>query len=276
VLRATTPKSPDADDKSGVTPATRGHRKPSRPSGHAWRDPYSSRLHEPLPDVRAESRRLRSFAALWIARSHARRQMSSWRSSTSSARTHIAPTNTRHHHDDSPRNSTRSRLLLARSSRPPTWPVGVRDWAGTKSRAFIPTSMGIFNGLTYSTFAVNPPTQADIYRIVLDMCMNDRGSGVTPDPFLPVGLRQFCYEWTFMPVPDVRTWIRGDPHGGLRGEYNHPDCAYPDATPAISEVDGDGVGPWVSAGGHTITIHAFGRPGCDNYGYSGPRARHRV
>jgi len=26
--------------------------------------------------------------------------------------------------------------------------------------------------------------------------------------------------------------------------YNNPDCAYPDATPAIKEVDGDGIGPW--------------------------------
>src|SRR5256886_9448023 len=39
--------------------------------------------------------------------------------------------------------------------------------------------------------------------------------------------------------------------------YNNPDCAYPDATPAISEVDGDGIGPWVSAAGHTLTITAL-------------------
>ena len=27
--------------------------------------------------------------------------------------------------------------------------------------------------------------------------------------------------------------------------YNNPDCAYPDTTPAISKVDGDGDGPWI-------------------------------
>ena len=26
----------------------------------------------------------------------------------------------------------------------------------------------------------------------------------------------------------------------------------------VKEVDGDGIGPWVSAGGHTITIYALG------------------
>ncbi len=34
--------------------------------------------------------------------------------------------------------------------------------------------------------------------------------------------------------------------------YNHPDCAYPDATPAVSEVDGDGKGPWVGAGTSSV------------------------
>ncbi len=28
--------------------------------------------------------------------------------------------------------------------------------------------------------------------------------------------------------------------------YNNADCAYPDTTPAIKEVDGDAIGPWVS------------------------------
>ena len=31
----------------------------------------------------------------------------------------------------------------------------------------------------------------------------------------------------------------------MPADYNTPDCAYPDATPAVAEVDGDGIGPWV-------------------------------
>src|SRR6202008_3401029 len=56
--------------------------------------------------------------------------------------------------------------------------------------------------------------------------------------------------------------------------YNPPDCAYPDATPAIKEVDGDGIGPWVSASGgtHTLTITALGDQIVPNHGYSGPQA----
>src|SRR4029077_2758865 len=30
--------------------------------------------------------------------------------------------------------------------------------------------------------------------------------------------------------------------------YNLPDCDYPDTTPAIKQVDGDSVGPWVGVG----------------------------
>ena len=42
--------------------------------------------------------------------------------------------------------------------------------------------------------------------------------------------------------------------------YNNVDCAYPDATPAIAEVDGDGIGPWVSAAGQDPHHHGSGRP----------------
>ncbi len=52
--------------------------------------------------------------------------------------------------------------------------------------------------------------------------------------------------------------------------YNNADCAYPDATPAIKEVDGDAIGPWVSAAGKTLTITALGDQQASNSAYSGP------
>ncbi|WP_175108553.1 IPT/TIG domain-containing protein, partial [Pararobbsia alpina] len=59
--------------------------------------------------------------------------------------------------------------------------------------------------------------------------------------------------------------------------YNQPDCAYPDATPAISTVTGDssngGAGPWVSASGHTLTINALGDQTVINHAYTGPSAK---
>src|SRR5436309_6608165 len=55
--------------------------------------------------------------------------------------------------------------------------------------------------------------------------------------------------------------------------YNPPDCAYPDATPAVKEVDGDGIGPWVSAAGsRKLTITALGDQLVPNHAYSGPAA----
>src|SRR5215469_13286004 len=54
--------------------------------------------------------------------------------------------------------------------------------------------------------------------------------------------------------------------------YNNPDCAYPNNTTAISEVDGDGVGPYVSLAGHTLTIHALGDQLVPNNAYAGPSA----
>ena len=54
--------------------------------------------------------------------------------------------------------------------------------------------------------------------------------------------------------------------------YNNADCAYPDATPAIAEVDGDGIGPYVSAAGKTLTITALSNQQVNNNAYSGPSA----
>jgi hypothetical protein len=56
--------------------------------------------------------------------------------------------------------------------------------------------------------------------------------------------------------------------------YNNVDCYYPDATPAVSEVDcSDGIGPYVSGSGsgHTLTITALGDQMVPNYAYTGPQ-----
>ncbi len=54
--------------------------------------------------------------------------------------------------------------------------------------------------------------------------------------------------------------------------YNNFDCSYTDATPALKEVDGDGIGPWVSATGHLLTITALGNQTANNSSYSNPSA----
>jgi hypothetical protein len=158
---------------------------------------------------------------------------------------------------------------------PPNLPVGVRDWAGNEISRVYSDQHGIYNGLTFSTFAVNPPDPSGYIPNMLDMCMNDRGTGVTPDPFYQSAYSQFCYEWSFMPGQTSYLDTPVIPTAAFAAEYNHPDCAYPDATPAIKSVIGDGGrGPWVSGSGsgHVLTITALGDVAVDNYGYSGPNA----
>ncbi len=156
---------------------------------------------------------------------------------------------------------------------PPNLPVGVRDWAGNEISRVYSDQHGIYNGLTFSTFAVNPPDPSGYIPNMLDMCMNDRGTGTTPDPFYQPAYSQFCYEWSFMPGQTGYLDTPVIPTAAFAAEYNHPDCNYPNATPAIKQVDGDGVGPYVSdSGPHTLTITALGDVPVDNYAYSGPNA----
>jgi hypothetical protein len=153
---------------------------------------------------------------------------------------------------------------------PPNLPVGIKDWAGNEVSRVYSDQHGIYNGLTYSTFSVNPPDPSGYIPSVMVTCMNDRGKGATPDPFYQEAYSQFCYEWTFMPGQTSYMDTPVIPTAAFAAGYNHPDCAYPDATPAILRVDGDGDGPYVSAAGHTLTITALGDQQVINYGYSGP------
>jgi len=153
---------------------------------------------------------------------------------------------------------------------PANLPVSVKDWAGNEISRVWSDEFGIYNGLTYSTFSVNPPDPSGYIPTMMTMCMNDRGSGATADPFYQAAYSQFCYEWSFMPGQTSYMDTPVIPTSAFAPNYNHPDCAYPNATPAILEVDGDGVGPWVSAVGHTLTITALGDQPVNDYAYSGP------
>src|SRR5256885_5386753 len=91
-------------------------------------------------------------------------------------------------------------------------------------------------------------------------CMNDPGpipgsnGTLIPDPLFNPQYSQFCYEIPFMPGQTQYMDTPVTPTSAFAGAgYNNVDCAYPDATPAVSEVDGDQIGPWVSAAGHTLT-----------------------
>ena len=48
---------------------------------------------------------------------------------------------------------------------------------------------------------------------------------------------QFCYEWPMMPGETGYLDTPVVPTTAFAEGYNHPDCDYPDATPAIASVD---------------------------------------
>jgi hypothetical protein len=127
--------------------------------------------------------------------------------------------------------------------------------------------------LTYSTWEVNPPNPTGYSPQMMVTCMNDPGTGPTPDPYYNPQYSNFCYEIPFMPGATQYMDTPVTPTSAFAGAgYNNVDCSYPTGTPAIKEVDGDGVGPWVSAAGHSLTITALGNQTVPNYAYSGPSA----
>jgi Bacterial Ig domain/Abnormal spindle-like microcephaly-assoc'd, ASPM-SPD-2-Hydin len=162
---------------------------------------------------------------------------------------------------------------------PPDLPVSVKDWTGNEISRVYADHWGAYDGMTYSTWEVNPPNPTGYSPTMMVFCMNDPGPIPGPggtmikDPQFTEGYSQFCYELPFMPGTTQYLDTPVVPTSAFAGAgYNNVDCSYPDTTPAISEVDGDGVGPWVSQAGNTLTITALGDQTVPNYAYSGPSA----
>jgi hypothetical protein len=179
---------------------------------------------------------------------------------------------------------------------PPNLPISVKDWTGQEISRVYADQWGAYNGMTYSTWEVNPPNPTGYAPTMMVMCMNDPGpiydwrQTITPagatapianptlgtlitDPLFTQGYSQFCYEIPFMPSTTAYLDTPVVPTSAFAGAgYNNPDCAYPALTPAIKEVDGDQVGPWVSGPGSTLTITALGDTAVPNNAYNGPAA----
>jgi hypothetical protein len=171
---------------------------------------------------------------------------------------------------------------------PPDMPVSFKDWTGAEISRVYSDHWGTYNGMTYSSWEVNPPNPTGYSPTMMVVCMNDPGPIMDTrvgsptfgeqitDPLFNPAYSQFCYELAFMPGTTAYEDTPVTPTSAFAGAgYNNVDCAYPDATPAISEVDSsDGIGPYVSASGngHTLTITALGDQMVPNYAYTGPQA----
>ncbi len=136
----------------------------------------------------------------------------------------------------------------------PNLPVSFKDPNGIEVSRTYSDQWGFYNGLYYSSWEVNPPNPTGYGPAVTIACMND--SGAKPDgsvdPLYNPGYSQFCYEWSLMPGQTAYMDTPVVPVMAFAEGYNPPDCAYPEATPAIRQVDGDGDGPWVAAVGSPV------------------------
>jgi hypothetical protein len=165
----------------------------------------------------------------------------------------------------------------------PNVPVSIKDFAGNEVSRVYSDQWGIFNGLNYSTWEVNPPNPTGYAPTMMVTCMNDAGPIPDPahpgrtmvDPLFNPAYSQFCYEIPFMPGQTQYMDTPVVPVSAFASGYNPPDCAYPDATPAIATVTGTAGGPWVQNPLETLTITAINNTGdatVPNHAYSGPGA----
>jgi hypothetical protein len=159
-------------------------------------------------------------------------------------------------------------------------PISIKDFAGNEISRLYSDQWGIYNGLTYSTWEVDPPNPTGYAPNMMVACMNDpdmpdpaHPGQTIRDPLYNPAYSQFCYEIPFMPGQTQYMDTPVVPVQAFADGYNQPDCAYPDATPAVSTVvSDDAQGPWVSAPLHTLTINALGDQQAPNNGYTGPSA----
>jgi hypothetical protein len=179
---------------------------------------------------------------------------------------------------------------------PPNLPISTKDYLGNETSRVYSDHWGIYNGLTFSTWDVDPPNITGYSPQMMTQCMNDPGpildtrttipnptgtgtitnptfGQLIQDPLYNPAYSDFCYEEPYMPGLTAYLDTPVVPTQAFVGAgYNNVDCAYPDATPALKEVDGDAIGPWVSAAGKTLTITALGNVTVNNSAYSGPSA----
>lgn len=166
----------------------------------------------------------------------------------------------------------------------PNVPVAMRDFSGKEISRVYADQWGIFNGMTFSSYTVNPPSPSGYIPQMMIACMNDPGPIPDPakpdqmitDPSYNPAYSNFCYEWPYMPGQTSYMDTPVIPTMAFAAGYNLPDCEYMDTTPAINTVtgtaSGGGAGPWVSAAGQPLTITALGDKTVLNHAYSGPMA----
>ena len=158
---------------------------------------------------------------------------------------------------------------------PPNLPVSIKDWTGNEISRVYSDQWGTYNGLTYSTWEVNPPNPTGYAPTMMVTCMNDPGTGPTPG--------SAC---TTRPTASSATRFRscrGRPSTSTRRLCRRrPSRARATTIPtAPTRMPRRRSAKWTSDGSrtlgqrgrrHTLTITALGDQPVTNNAYSGPSA----
>ena len=166
---------------------------------------------------------------------------------------------------------------------PPFVPVSIRDFNGRELGRTYSDQWGIFSGLVPSTWNANVPLPSGYSPAMVTTCMNDPGpihanlsdpnSPLITDPQYNPMYSNFCYTMQYMPGTTTYLDTPVLPVAAFASGYNPVDCAFPDGTPAIKQVNGDGDGPFITPGGaRTLVITAMGQTPVPNPAYEGPAA----
>lgn len=159
---------------------------------------------------------------------------------------------------------------------PPYLPISFKEFNGREITRVYGDQWGRFNGLLPSTYNANVPLPSGYGPKMLVTCINDpaipgpNGTFI-PDPQYNPQYTNVCYTLQYM--PGTTTYIDAPvlPISAFASGNRQADCAYPDHTPAIRQVNGDGVGPFLSpSGNRALTITARGLTEVPNPAYIGP------
>ena len=163
----------------------------------------------------------------------------------------------------------------------PNLPIAIKDFNGVQLSRLYSDQWGLYDGMVFSTWDVNPPNPTGYSPGMEITSMNDPGpipapkcqmSATLNTPALPLGCTanggemitdpwfnpqysNFVYENPFMPADTTYLDTPVVPVSAFAEGYNPPDCAYMDGTPAIKSVLGDAVADnasYVAAGGTAL------------------------